>query len=180
MTPKSLLRLPAAVSTVEELTGGGFQAVIDDSNVKNREAVKRIVLCSGKVFYDLATSRAKNDDERVAIVRLEQFYPFPTARLKEVFASYPNATQLVWCQEEPQNMGGWFFVAPRLEGLMANGSRPLYAGRAASASPATGSYTIHELEQRQLIDRALLEEGADDISAASDPEISRKMAPASS
>ncbi|HZH35261.1 MAG TPA: multifunctional oxoglutarate decarboxylase/oxoglutarate dehydrogenase thiamine pyrophosphate-binding subunit/dihydrolipoyllysine-residue succinyltransferase subunit, partial [Pyrinomonadaceae bacterium] len=177
MTPKSLLRLPAAVSTVEELTGGGFQAVIDDSNVKNREAVKRIVLCSGKVFYDLATSRAKNDDERVAIVRLEQFYPFPTARLKEVFASYPNATQLVWCQEEPQNMGGWFFVAPRLEGLMANGSRPLYAGRAASASPATGSYTIHELEQRQLIDRALLEEGADDISAASDPEMSRKMAP---
>jgi multifunctional 2-oxoglutarate metabolism enzyme len=176
MTPKSLLRLPAASSTVEELTSGGFRPVIDDAGVKNRDAVKRIVVCSGKVYYDLATAREKSGDEKVAIIRLEQFYPFPTTALKEVFATYPNAAQLVWCQEEPQNMGGWHFVADRLKGLM--NAEPRYIGRSASASPATGSYVIHELEQKQLIDWALVEKDADDISAASEPETSEKVAPA--
>ncbi|MEP6923108.1 MAG: multifunctional oxoglutarate decarboxylase/oxoglutarate dehydrogenase thiamine pyrophosphate-binding subunit/dihydrolipoyllysine-residue succinyltransferase subunit [Pyrinomonadaceae bacterium] len=176
MTPKSLLRLPTAVSTVDDLTNGGFQPVIDDAGVKNRSKVKRIVLCSGKVYYDLATAREKSDDERVAIVRLEQFYPFPTAKLKEVFATYPNATQLVWCQEEPQNMGGWMFVQPRLKGLM--NAEPRYAGRTASASPATGSYTIHNLEQEKLVNDALLEANADEISAASTAEVAEKIAPA--
>jgi 2-oxoglutarate dehydrogenase E1 component len=180
MTPKSLLRLPAASSSIADLTSGGFQPVIDDTNVKDRNAVKRVVLCSGKVFYDLATAKQKTDDERVAIVRLEQFYPFPKSTLHEIFASYPNATQLFWCQEEPQNMGGWHFVAERLEGLMANAPRPRYVGRTASASPATGSYAIHELEQRQIIDRALLEEDAGKLSEASKPETSRNLAPASS
>jgi 2-oxoglutarate dehydrogenase E1 component len=180
MTPKSLLRLPAAVSTVEDLANGGFQPVIDDAGVKDKSKVKRIVLCSGKVFYDLTTAREKTNDEQVAIVRLEQFYPFPTTRLKEIFAGYQNASQLVWCQEEPQNMGAWFFVAPRLENLMANSVRPRYVGRPASASPATGSYVLHELEQKQLVDRALIEEGADLISPASDPEVTEKVAPAAS
>lgn len=178
MTPKSLLRLPAAVSTVEDLTNNGFQPVIDDAGVADKAKVKRIVLCSGKVFYDLATAREKTNDERVTIVRLEQFYPFPTARLKQVFADYPNATQLIWCQEEPQNMGAWTFVAPRLEGLMTSAPFPRYVGRAASASPATGSYVLHELEQKQLVDRALIEEGAAQISPASDPETTEKVAPA--
>jgi 2-oxoglutarate dehydrogenase E1 component len=157
MTPKSLLRLPAAVSSIEELTRGGFRPVIDDAEVTDRSAVRRIVVCGGKVFYDLAAARKKADDYRVAIVRLEQFYPFPERALREIFASYEQATQLVWCQEEPKNYGGWQFVEPRLAGLLPACERPFYAGRAASASPATGSYTIHELEQRKLIDDALTE-----------------------
>ena len=157
MTPKSLLRLPAAVSSIEELTRGGFRPVIDDAEVTDRGAVQRIVVCGGKVFYDLAAARKKSEDYRVAIVRLEQFYPFPERLLREIFATYEQATQLVWCQEEPKNYGGWQFVEPRLAGLLPGCERPFYAGRAASASPATGSYTIHELEQRKLIDDALTE-----------------------
>jgi 2-oxoglutarate decarboxylase len=170
MTPKSLLRLPAATSTVEELTTGGFQPVIDDTEVRERERVRRIILCSGKVHYDLNTARRKSGDERVCILRLEQFYPFPEKRLREIFSSYPNATQLVWAQEEPKNMGGWTFVEPRLMNMLPRCDRPFYVGRAASASPATGSYTIHELEQRRLVDQALTEDDAAFISGASTAE----------
>ncbi len=155
MTPKSLLRLPAATSTVEQLTRGGFMPVIDDAEVAHRDAVLRLVLCSGKVFYDLTAARQKSGDNRVAIIRLEQLYPFPERNLREIFAQYPNATQLVWAQEEAKNMGGWAFVEPRLMNLLPGCERPYYAGRAASASPATGSYAIHELEQRQLVNHAL-------------------------
>ncbi|HVF50795.1 MAG TPA: multifunctional oxoglutarate decarboxylase/oxoglutarate dehydrogenase thiamine pyrophosphate-binding subunit/dihydrolipoyllysine-residue succinyltransferase subunit [Pyrinomonadaceae bacterium] len=155
MTPKSLLRLPAATSTVEDLTAGGFRPVIDDAEVRDRAAVKRLVVCSGKVFYDLAAARKKSGDERVAIIRLEQFYPFPERALREIFATYPNAAQLVWTQEEPKNMGGWAFVEPRLINMLPKCERAYYVGRAASASPATGSYTVHELEQRQLVNQAL-------------------------
>jgi multifunctional 2-oxoglutarate metabolism enzyme len=166
ITPKSLLRLPAATSNLDELTGGGFLPVIDDAEIKNRERVRRIVLCSGKVFYDLNVARKKSGDEKVALVRLEQFYPFPEKRLREIFNSYPNATQLVWAQEEPKNMGGWTFVEPRLTNMLLACQRPFYVGRAASASPATGSYAIHELEQRRLVDQALTED-AEFISSAS-------------
>ncbi|MEJ7578150.1 MAG: multifunctional oxoglutarate decarboxylase/oxoglutarate dehydrogenase thiamine pyrophosphate-binding subunit/dihydrolipoyllysine-residue succinyltransferase subunit [Pyrinomonadaceae bacterium] len=157
MTPKSLLRLPAASSTVEELTKGGFRPVIDDAEVKNREAIKRIVLCSGKVFYDLQDARRKAGEEEghVSIVRLEQFYPFPENALREIFATYPNVKELVWTQEEPQSMGGWHFVQPRLMNLLPACERPVYVGRTPSASPATGSYTTHELEQQQLVQAAL-------------------------
>jgi 2-oxoglutarate decarboxylase len=166
ITPKSLLRLPAATSAVDELTSGGFLPVIDDAEVKTRADVRRIVLCSGKVFYDLNAARKKSGDEKVAIIRLEQFYPFPEKRLREIFASYPNATQLVWAQEEAKNMGGWTFVEPRLMNMLPGCQRPFYVGRDASASPATGSYTIHELEQRRLVDQALTED-AEFISGAS-------------
>jgi 2-oxoglutarate dehydrogenase E1 component len=177
ITPKSLLRLPAATSTVEQLTSDGFLPVIDDGEVKRRESVRRIVLCSGKVYYDLNAGRRKSGDERVAILRLEQFYPFPEARLREIFRSFPNATQLVWAQEEPKNMGGWTFVEPRLMNMLPGCEHPFYVGRAASASPSTGSYTIHELEQRRIVDQALTEEDADFISGASTKE---NAAPASS
>jgi 2-oxoglutarate decarboxylase len=177
MTPKSLLRLPAANSTVEDLTNGGFQPVIDDASIANKAEVKRIVLCSGKVFYDLNSARENARDLRVAIVRLEQFYPFPAEKLKEIFASYENATQIFWTQEEPQNMGGWTFVEPRLREIKGNLSLR-YVGRTASASPATGSYAIHELEQRKLVDDSLLKEHADEISSASKPEVAEKLAPA--
>ncbi|MBA3442860.1 MAG: hypothetical protein H0T92_23680, partial [Pyrinomonadaceae bacterium] len=156
MTPKSLLRLPAATSTVNQLTSGGFIPLIDDTVVTKREAVERIVLCSGKVYYDLDEARRKAGDGRSAILRLEQFYPFPEVRLRELMATYPNAQEVVWTQEEPRNMGGWTFVEPRLMNLLPNCERPRYVGRSPSASPATGSYTIHELEQRRLVQEALM------------------------
>jgi 2-oxoglutarate dehydrogenase E1 component len=179
MTPKSLLRLPAATSTIEELTSGGFQPVIDDAKVQDKSKVRRILLCSGKVFYDLEAARADAHDERVSIVRLEQFYPFPAAKIKEIIASYQNASEIFWVQEEPQNMGGWFFVQPRLMEIKGN-LELRYAGRSASASPATGSYAIHELEHRKLVDEALIAKDATEISAASETEVSRNLAPASS
>jgi 2-oxoglutarate decarboxylase len=158
MTPKSLLRLPAATSSIEEMTTGGFLPVIDDAEITDRNAVERIVLCSGKVYYDLNLGRKKAEDRRVAIIRLEQFYPFPEKRLREIFNSFPNAKQLVWAQEEPRNMGGWTFVEPRLMNMLSACERPYFVGRAASASPATGSYTIHELEQRRIVEQALVED----------------------
>ncbi|HMS42290.1 MAG TPA: hypothetical protein PKE69_18800, partial [Pyrinomonadaceae bacterium] len=176
MTPKSLLRLPAASSTVDELTNGGFNAVLDDKRIKDKSKVKRIIVCSGKVFYDLDAGRQDSDDDRVAIVRLEQFYPFPKARLQEIFASYPNAKQVFWTQEEPQNMGGWFFVENRLREIVGEKSLR-YVGRTASASPATGSYAVHNLEQEKIVGDALIED-SDEISAASTAEVAEKLAPA--
>jgi 2-oxoglutarate dehydrogenase E1 component len=126
--------------------------------VKSSETVSRIVLCSGKVYYDLAEARKKpanSGNEHVAIVRMEQFYPFPENRLREVLAKYPAAKQLVWAQEEPKNMGGWTFVEQRLENLLSACERPIYVGRAPSASPATGSYAIHQTEQARLVAEAL-------------------------
>ena len=161
MTPKSLLRLPAATSTIDDLASGGFQPLIDDVEITDRDAVKRIVLCSGKVYYDLAEARKKTDERNVAIVRLEQFYPFPATSLRETLAKYPNANQLVWAQEEPQNMGGWTFVQDRLENLLPAGKRPQYVGRSASASPATGSYSIHQKEQADLISQSLTTDHTD-------------------
>jgi len=155
MTPKSLLRLPAATSTVADLTAGGFQPLIDDAEMQDRGQVQRIVLCSGKVFYDLHEARKKSGAERVALIRMEQFYPFPQTRLREIIASFPNVSELIWCQEEPKNMGGWTFVEPRLEDQVAGQTRPRYVGRAASASPATGSYAIYLLEQERLVQEAL-------------------------
>ncbi len=177
MTPKSLLRLPAASSTIGQLADGGFSPVIDDAKVSNRADVKRIVLCSGKVFYDLEAGREGATDSRVAIVRLEQFYPFPTSGLTKIFASYPNATQLFWTQEEAQNMGGWHFVENRLRAIMPENVELRFVGRSSSASPATGSYAIHELEQKQIVDDALIVD-TDEVSAASDPVVSEKLAPA--
>jgi 2-oxoglutarate dehydrogenase E1 component len=146
MTPKSLLRLPAATSRLEDLASGGFQPVIDDAEITDGAAVRRVVFCSGKVYYDLLDARKQSGDLTVAIVRLEQFYPFPQRALQEVLAKYASATQFVWAQEEPHNMGGWTFVRERLESLLSGG---------ASASPATGSYSIHQKEQAQLVAEAL-------------------------
>ena len=155
ITPKSLLRLPAATSALDDFTSGGFKPVIDDREVEDKQAVKRVVLCSGKVYYDLVEGRKKANAEAVAIVRLEQFYPFPLQRLREVLAQYPAAGQLVWAQEEPKNMGGWTFVEQRLENILSGCERALYVGRVASASPATGSYAIHQAEQARLVSEAL-------------------------
>lgn len=155
ITPKSLLRLPAASSSVDDFTHGGFQPVIADPEVKKPETVNRIVLCSGKVYYDLLEARKKAGIENVAIIRLEQFYPFPEKRLREVTAVYSAARQFIWAQEEPKNMGGWTFVHERLENILPKDAPPIYIGRVPSASPATGSYAIHQIEQAKLVAEAL-------------------------
>ena len=182
MTPKSLLRLPAATSSLDELNSGGFRPLINDAELTEPDRVERVVLCSGKVFYDLNEGRKKargssptpgspagqpgwgetvreGSDEskevRVAIVRCEQFYPFPQTALTEILAGYPQAKELVWCQEEPKNMGGWTFMESRLENLLTRCERPRYVGREASASPATGSYAVHTQEQQRLVLEAL-------------------------
>jgi 2-oxoglutarate decarboxylase len=169
MTPKSLLRLPAAGSSLADLTSGGFRPLINDAELNDPDRVERVVLCSGKVFYDLNEARKKArgtsptvregsanlNDDRVALVRVEQFYPFPHDALTEILAGYPNAKELVWCQEEPKNMGGWTYMESRLENLLTRCERPRYVGREASASPATGSYAVHTQEQQRLVKEAL-------------------------
>jgi 2-oxoglutarate decarboxylase len=183
MTPKSLLRLPAASSMIDELTTGGFQPVIDDATITDRDNIDRVVLCSGKVFYDLSAAMSERRQaagtESVAIIRLEQFYPFPADALVKIFASYPNTKSFVWAQEEPQNMGGWHFVADRLRSLVPAATTLEFVGRSPSASPATGSFAIHELEQKKLVEGAL-NSPANEVSAASEPEVSEKVAPATS
>ena len=155
MTPKSLLRLPAASSSVEDLVSGGFRPLIDDIEISDPDAIERIVLCSGKLYYDLVEARKKSDERRVAVIRLEQFYPFPLTAIREIQSKYSKARQLVWAQEEPRNMGGWAFMEGRLENLLPACERPRYVGRTASASPATGSYSIHQKEQAKLVAEAL-------------------------
>ncbi|MGE3467058.1 MAG: multifunctional oxoglutarate decarboxylase/oxoglutarate dehydrogenase thiamine pyrophosphate-binding subunit/dihydrolipoyllysine-residue succinyltransferase subunit [Pyrinomonadaceae bacterium] len=170
MTPKSLLRLPAAASEMSELESGGFQSVIDDARIDDNAAVKRVVLCSGKVFYDLDAARSESSPSSeggvVAVVRVEQFYPFPAEAIERIFASYPNATEVLWTQEEPQNMGGWTFVEPRLRAILPANSSLTFVGREPSASPATGSYAIHNLEQAQLVRQSLEIEKGNETAAA--------------
>ena len=155
MTPKSLLRLPAASSQISELETGGFQSVIGDASITTNKQVKRVVICSGKVYYDLETAREANRSDAVAVIRLEQFYPFPAAKLTELFATYPILNEIIWTQEEPQNMGAWTFVEPRLRSILPANATLQYIGRDASASPATGSYAIHNLEQSKLVNGSL-------------------------
>jgi 2-oxoglutarate dehydrogenase E1 component len=150
MTPKSLLRLPAAVSPVSQFTtGNGFREVLDDK--ANPDLVTRVLVCSGKVYYDLVKKREELGTQAVAILRLEQLYPWPEAQLSAALSRYRRAREWVWVQEESQNMGGWAFVEPRLRAM----NFPFeYVGRDASASPATGSHHVHEREQKLLVDGA--------------------------
>ncbi len=165
MTPKSLLRLPAASSMITELETGGFQPVIGDASITDNAKVKRVVICSGKVFYDLQTAREASGVDAIAVVRLEQFYPFPGAKLKEIFATYDNVSEIVFTQEEPQNMGAWSFVEPRLREILPANVTLKYIGRDASASPATGSYAIHNLEQAKLVNSSLSIEANESLAA---------------
>ena len=157
-SPKSLLRHKLATSTLDELATGTFQTVIDEVDNINKADVTRVVLCGGKVYYDLLEKRREKELNNTVIVRIEQLYPYPEARLAEVLAQYPNVTELVWAQEEPKNQGAWLFIAPRLyEGLMASGKqiKLSYAGREASAAPACGSPYLHAKQQAQLVNDAL-------------------------
>jgi 2-oxoglutarate dehydrogenase E1 component len=150
MTPKSLLRHKQAVSPTEDLCTGHFRDVLDDP--LEPVSARRVLLCGGKVYYDLADERAKLGRDDVAIVRIEQLYPFPAELLRRVLGRYHRAEQCVWVQEESMNMGGWTFIEPRLRAMEI----PVqYVGRDASASPATGSHRIHAREQQDLVHAAL-------------------------
>ncbi len=154
LTPKSLLRHPAVASTPRELEEGRFMSVLDDADARQRaRQVRRLVLCSGKVYVDLIASERRATADDVAIVRVEQLYPFPVVALREVLESYAGLEDVVWLQEEPENMGAWNFVQPLLEELI--GDLPLrYVGRARSASPSEGSAAWHQLTQKALVERA--------------------------
>ncbi|WP_020468579.1 2-oxoglutarate dehydrogenase E1 component [Zavarzinella formosa] len=163
MTPKSLLRHKECVSAITDFTDGHFREVIDDTTPRP-DRIRRVVMCSGKIYYELLEKRTKDD---VAIVRLEQFYPFPENMLREALSRY-NGAEMVWVQEESQNMGGWGFVEPRLRAMGHNVS---YIGRDASASPAVGSLKIHQREQGELIEAALFgNSGPHVIGSAKRPE----------
>ncbi len=152
MTPKSLLRAEAAVSKLEDFTSDRFHEILPGPLVGKATAVKRVILCSGKVYYDLLTFRAENNIGNAAVIRLEQIYPLHEAALTAAVAEFPHAEKFVWCQEESLNMGAWGHLAPRLRELLP--ATPRYAGRDASASPAVGSLGIHKMEQRRLIEEA--------------------------
>ena len=151
MAPKSLLRHKDCVSKVENFTDNEFWSILDDELVTKKTA-KRVVFCSGKVYYDLSAYRQANKIKDTAIVRLEQFYPLNTDLLKRITANYPKAKDIVWCQEEPKNMGGWTFIAPRLMETIER--MPRFAGRAEAASPAVGSLALHKREQAKLVKEA--------------------------
>jgi 2-oxoglutarate dehydrogenase E1 component len=154
MTPKSLLRNKDATSPLSEFTKGGFQTVIPEHQELKAEKVKRLVVCSGKVYYDLAKKRDEKGADDVAILRVEQLYPFPHKAFAAELRKYPNATELVWCQDEPQNQGAWFFVQHYIHENMAEGQKLGYAGRSASASPAVGYSHLHQEQQKALVEAA--------------------------
>jgi 2-oxoglutarate dehydrogenase E1 component len=149
MTPKSLLRAEHASSRVEEFTEGRFSEILGSPEAGPPEQVKRVILCSGKVYYDLLNYRAAEKITNAAIIRVEQLYPLAETKLREAVKPFPKTAKLIWCQEESQNMGAWSFMEPRLWALFAR--KIIYAGRNASASPAVGSLAIHKREQAQLI-----------------------------
>ena len=156
MTPKSLLRHKQCVSELAEFSAGTFQQVIDDSVIDDPAAVSRVVLCTGKIYYDLVAARSQGKDGNgVALLRVEELYPFPTAELQAAFNRYPAAKQFYWVQEESQNMGAWFFVQPYIDKLLPAHCELNYVGRDEAASPATGSGLLHQTEQREIVEQAL-------------------------
>lgn len=159
MTPKSLLRHPMAVSTPEELTEGAFQCVIPAE--VDPAGAERLIFCGGKVYYDLlkAVQQDETKKDKIAIARLEQFYPFPEAEVRAEMERYQGAKDVLWVQEEPANMGAWMFARYRFDDLLEaiHGhckQRIKYVGRPASASPATGSAKVHQLEQDKILREA--------------------------
>lgn len=154
MTPKSLLRNKDATSPLSEFTKGVFQTVIPDQKELKADKVKRVVVCSGKVYYDLAKKREEKGADDVAILRVEQLYPFPHKAFAAELKKYPNAADIVWCQDEPQNQGAWFFIQHNIHENMSEGQKLGYAGRAASASPAVGYSHLHAEQQKALVDAA--------------------------
>ncbi len=155
MTPKSLLRHKLATSSVEDLVSGSFKAVIPEiDDIAPANEVKRIIFCTGKVYYELLQKRREEQLSHFAIIRIEQLYPFPYDDFRTVLESYPNANELVWCQEEPKNQGAWFWLRDRFAKLFREGSCVKFAGRIASAAPACGYASMHKQQQALLVEKA--------------------------
>ena len=155
LTPKSLLRHKASVSTLSSLSTGQFEVIIPDTSALRAEDVTRVIFCSGKVYYDLIEAREVNDLSNVAIVRIEQLYPFAIERYASILESYPNITDVVWCQEEPQNQGAWYQIRHRLQEPLSDQQELFYAGRSSAAAPASGIYKLHLQQQQALVEAAL-------------------------
>jgi 2-oxoglutarate dehydrogenase E1 component len=156
LTPKSLLRHKAATSSLDELADGAFQTVIGETDASiDATRVKKVVICSGKVYYDLLLARREREMDDVALLRLEQLYPFPHKSFETEIKRFPAATQVTWCQDEPQNQGAWFFVQHHIEEALKDGQKLGYAGRQASASSAVGYYDKHYAQQKELLGAAL-------------------------
>lgn len=156
MTPKSLLRLHEAQSPKEEFINGRFQEIIDDQSITDKKDISRVLLTSGKIYYDLLKYRTENKINNAAIVRVEQLYPYKAKKIQEILSSYYNAKYVYWVQEEPKNMGAWSFMVPRLLEDLADGQKLRYAGRPESASPAVGSHKISSRQQKELVEQAFL------------------------
>ena len=157
ISPKSLLRNPQAVSSVQDLTDGSFQFVIDDS-LEDVEKVEKIILCSGKVFYDLSLKRDELGIGNIALIRIEQLYPFPYDTLEKILKTYTNAIKFVWCQEEPTNQGAWFNHRHRLQTVMDRMNikdEISLVSREASSAPAVGLNKLHKQQQEALVKEAL-------------------------
>ena len=158
MSPKSLLRHKLAVSTLDELCSGKFHNVIGEIDDLDPSLVERLVICSGKVYFDLLEARREAEEEKVAIIRLEQLYPFPEEEFAGHITAYPNIKEVIWCQEEPMNQGAWYSMQHRLRRVILAQDDSLYlayAGREAYAAPAVGYASIHTEQQRQLVHDAL-------------------------
>jgi 2-oxoglutarate dehydrogenase E1 component len=155
MTPKSLLRKKEAATPIQELANGSFLTVIPEIDALEPRDVKRVVACCGKVYYDLLAARRERKLEQSAIIRVEQLYPFPHKQFQAEMKRYPNAQEVVWCQEEPQNQGAWYQTAHYLRENMRDDQKLHYAGRPASASPAGGYMARHNERQKGLVEQAL-------------------------
>ncbi|MET0385191.1 MAG: 2-oxoglutarate dehydrogenase E1 component [Polyangiales bacterium] len=154
MSPKSLLRSPVAVSSLDDLANGTFQRIIPDVAKLDPKKVKRVLLCSGKVYYDLVNARTERKRDDIAIIRVEQLYPLRKAEVESILAPYKNNTQVVWVQEEPWNMGAWYYMQARLPDILGKRFPLSCVSRIESASPATGSLSTHKIEQQLLVDQA--------------------------
>ena len=154
MTPKSILRSPQATASLDQLKKGSFEPVIADQHSKINQ-VNRVILCSGKVYYDLVNARETHELETVAIVRIEQLYPFPSDALQVILSRYKKKTTFVWAQEEPKNQGSWLMIKTSLERCLQPGSTLVYAGRDFSAAPAAGYPSLHNRQQQTLVGQAL-------------------------
>ncbi|MBA2458688.1 MAG: multifunctional oxoglutarate decarboxylase/oxoglutarate dehydrogenase thiamine pyrophosphate-binding subunit/dihydrolipoyllysine-residue succinyltransferase subunit, partial [Gemmatimonadales bacterium] len=155
MTPKSLLRLPQAASRLEDLAQGAWRPILDDPQAERRRDSTRVVLCSGKIYYDLVAEAEKMGGDRPPIVRVEQLYTFPWPETREVLGKYPDAEEVVWVQEEPRNMGAWTYIEPKLREMAAEGVEVSYVGRPERASPAEGYPAAHIAEQNRIVREAL-------------------------
>ncbi len=155
MTPKSLLRHKLSVSTLDDLTNGEFQVIIGEQDKLTNSKVKRVVVCGGKVYFDLLEKRRENKQTDTAIVRIEQLYPFSRTALMNQLKKYKNATEIIWCQEEPLNQGAWYQIQHQLRVCITDKQQLIYVGREASASPAAGYYAVHNQQQQGIVNAAL-------------------------